>query len=50
VSDYYTESIQQQLAVAGLESWPIGRIVENPRTEDSPEDKREEAKGESRWA
>ncbi len=50
VSDYYTESIQQQLAVAGLESWPIGRIVENPRTGDSPEDKREETNGESRWA
>jgi phosphoribosylformylglycinamidine cyclo-ligase len=28
VSEYYAESIQQQLAEQGLESWPIGRIVE----------------------
>ncbi len=26
VSPFYAESIQQQLAAAGLESWPIGRI------------------------
>ena len=28
VSPYYAESIQQQLAKAGLASWPIGRAVE----------------------
>ena len=28
VSPYYAESIQQQLANAGLASWPIGRAVE----------------------
>ncbi|MEM8945928.1 MAG: phosphoribosylformylglycinamidine cyclo-ligase [Planctomycetota bacterium] len=36
VSEYYAESIQQQLASLGLQSWPIGRIVEGC--------------GESRWA
>ena len=36
VSDYYAESVQQQLANQGLESWPIGRVVEGC--------------GESRWA
>jgi len=29
VSEYYTKSIQQQLATSGLESWVIGRIVES---------------------
>jgi phosphoribosylformylglycinamidine cyclo-ligase len=28
VSDYYAESIQQQLAGQGLECWQIGRVVE----------------------
>jgi phosphoribosylformylglycinamidine cyclo-ligase len=28
VSPYYAESIQQQLAACGLESWPIGRVIE----------------------
>ncbi|NOY40681.1 MAG: phosphoribosylformylglycinamidine cyclo-ligase [Planctomycetes bacterium] len=28
VSDYYAESIQQQLSGLGLESWPIGNIVD----------------------
>ncbi len=28
VSDYYAESIQQQLTGLGLESWPIGNIVD----------------------
>ena len=28
VSPYYAESIQQQLATLGLESWVIGRAVE----------------------
>jgi phosphoribosylformylglycinamidine cyclo-ligase len=28
VSPYYAESIQQQLATIGLESWAIGRAVE----------------------
>jgi phosphoribosylformylglycinamidine cyclo-ligase len=28
VSDYYTESIQQQLAAQGFECWRIGRVVE----------------------
>jgi len=36
VSDYYAESVQQQLASLGQESWQIGRIVEGC--------------GESRWA
>ena len=36
VSDYYAESIQHQLADLGLDSWPIGKIVEGC--------------GESRWA
>jgi phosphoribosylformylglycinamidine cyclo-ligase len=36
VSEYYAESIQQQLAGLGLESWPIGQIVSGC--------------GESRWA
>jgi len=36
VSEYYAESVQQQLASGGLESWPIGRVVEGC--------------GESRWA
>ena len=36
VSEYYAESIQQQLAGLGLASWPIGRIVDGC--------------GESRWA
>ncbi|NOY30778.1 MAG: phosphoribosylformylglycinamidine cyclo-ligase, partial [Planctomycetes bacterium] len=36
VSDYYAESVQQQLANLGQESWQIGRIVEGC--------------GESRWA
>ncbi len=35
VSEYYAESIQQQLAGLGLASWPIGRIVAGS--------------GESRW-
>jgi phosphoribosylformylglycinamidine cyclo-ligase len=38
VSEYFTESIQQQLAKFGLESWAIGRIVENP-----------EGAGQARW-
>jgi len=36
VSDYYAESIQQQLTSQGFESWRIGRIVEGS--------------GEGRWA
>jgi phosphoribosylformylglycinamidine cyclo-ligase len=28
VSPYYAESIQQQLATCGVESWPIGRVIE----------------------
>lgn len=36
VSDYYAESVQQQLASQGLESWLIGQVVEGG--------------GESRWA
>ena len=36
VSEYYAESIQQQLAEQGFESWRIGRIVEG--------------RGEVRWA
>jgi phosphoribosylformylglycinamidine cyclo-ligase len=28
VSPYYAESIQQQLATCGLESWPIGRAID----------------------
>lgn len=36
VSDYYAESIQQQLSGLGLQSWAIGKIVEGC--------------GESRWA
>ena len=28
VSEYYAESIQQQLASTGLESWRIGAVVE----------------------
>jgi len=36
VSEYFAESIQNQLAEQGLESWPIGRIVEG--------------RGEVRWA
>ena len=35
VSEYYAESVQQQLAGLGLASWPIGKIVEGC--------------GESRW-
>jgi phosphoribosylformylglycinamidine cyclo-ligase len=31
VSPYYAESIQQQLAKSGLESWVIGRAVEGDR-------------------
>ena len=31
VSPYYAESIQQQLAEDGLESWVIGRVVEGER-------------------
>jgi phosphoribosylformylglycinamidine cyclo-ligase len=30
VSSYYADSIQSQLSECGLESWPIGRIVEGP--------------------
>ena len=30
VSSYYADSIQNQLSECGLESWPIGRIVEGP--------------------
>jgi len=40
VSGYYTESIQQQLAMFGLESWVIGRIVESMGGADQ---------GKSRW-
>jgi phosphoribosylformylglycinamidine cyclo-ligase len=36
VSDYYAESIQQQLAGQGFECWRIGRVVEG--------------RGEARWA
>lgn len=36
VSEYYADSVQQQLASHGLESWPIGRIVQGT--------------GECRWA
>jgi phosphoribosylformylglycinamidine cyclo-ligase len=36
VSEYYAESIQQQLLQMGLESWRIGRVVEG--------------RGEVRWA
>jgi len=36
VSDYYAESIREQLAGMGLESWRIGRVVEG--------------RGEARWA
>jgi phosphoribosylformylglycinamidine cyclo-ligase len=32
VSPYYAESIQQQLAKSGLESWLIGRAVEGDAT------------------
>jgi phosphoribosylformylglycinamidine cyclo-ligase len=39
-SEYYTESIQQQLATFGLESWVIGRIVDCPGGADS---------GQARW-
>jgi phosphoribosylformylglycinamidine cyclo-ligase len=28
VSDYYAESIQQQLGAQGFETWRIGQIVE----------------------
>jgi phosphoribosylformylglycinamidine cyclo-ligase len=31
VSPYYAESIRQQLATAGLASWPIGRVIEGDR-------------------
>jgi phosphoribosylformylglycinamidine cyclo-ligase len=31
VSPYYAESIEQQLAESGLESWVIGRVVEGER-------------------
>jgi phosphoribosylformylglycinamidine cyclo-ligase len=31
VSAYFTESIRQQLAECGLESWPIGFVREGPR-------------------
>jgi phosphoribosylformylglycinamidine cyclo-ligase len=31
VSPYYTESIREQLAESGLESWVIGRVVEGER-------------------
>lgn len=31
VSPYYAESIRHQLARAGVESWPIGRVQEGPR-------------------
>jgi phosphoribosylformylglycinamidine cyclo-ligase len=36
VSDYYAESIAQQFAEQGFESWRIGRVVEG--------------RGEVRWA
>ena len=36
VSEYYAESVQQQLAAHGLQSWQIGRIIEGT--------------GECRWA
>jgi len=36
VSEYYAESIREQLAGTGLESWRIGRIVAGS--------------GEARWA
>jgi phosphoribosylformylglycinamidine cyclo-ligase len=32
VSPYYAESIQQQLAASGLESWVIGRVFEGNGT------------------
>jgi len=31
VSSFYAESIRNQLAQCGLESWPIGRVHEGPR-------------------
>ena len=31
VSPYYAESIRSQLADCGLESWPIGQIVDGPQ-------------------
>jgi phosphoribosylaminoimidazole (AIR) synthetase len=32
VSPYYAETIQQRLASAGFESWPMGRVTEGDQS------------------